>query len=401
MRRWFPFVLFAITLLSFSDIARAQITCPPAAGIPPAVVNCGSPKFRSCSIDVGGTPRHFCAHRPAGPLPPGGTPVIVGLHGGGGMASRTVNWFDHGVDDRAILIAPSAMPSADDPVGGCSRRWRSLGGSIATWADFAAPDANGCGPAAVDNGHDLQFIEQLLDEIEAVEEVSAFYVFGFSNGAGMVLQLFITEPLASRFAGYGVVGNGINVAKIEQQAVGGSYLGFSENQNTRRPMMMIIGTDEKPYLAYDRMIDAVVALNAAGACPSVATPQEVIGCFARNPSAPGMAKNTLLTRRSETRDWLVAFNNAVPRAIESLYPDLGHGFAAPRQHDTTLVTRQHYPPIPNADSQPVTLLTVVDGKHNMPGADGNHAPCNGNCDIVGYDEIRQFWRAYADLQDWP
>ena len=120
------------------------------------------------------------------------------------------------------------------------------------------------------------------------------------------------------------------------------------------------------------------------------------------PIAPGAAPNEFITRRAETRDWLVDFNAATPRAIESLYPDLGHGPVPDAAHDKTVVVRQHYPAAPLQDAQPVTLLTVVDGGHSVPGANGNHAPCGfASCDIVAVDEIRQFWRAYAGLDDTP
>jgi len=386
----------------FATSAGAQMACPPAAGIPPFIANCGNAAFQSCSVDVAGVPRHFCIHQPSGPTPPAGWPVIVGFHGSGGMGSRAVEWMDHATDQRAILVAPTALPSSEQ-TGGCTRRWRHLGGAIPTWADFALPDPNGCGPSAAENGHDLEFVEELLDEIEAVQEVSDFYAFGFSNGGGMTFQLYLTEPLASRFAAYGVIGTGLGATKIDQHMAGGSYLGFSDNQETRRPVMVIIGTNEKSYMSWARMIqrvDQLASFGVNGPCPSVATPQEVISCYARNAAAPGLPDNTLPTERSETRNWLVGFNNAVPRAVEGLYPDLGHGAVDPRRHDRTMVARQHYPPRGGPDSEPVTLLTVIDGEHNVPGLSGNHAPCIGNCDIVAFDELLQFWRAYAGLQDW-
>jgi poly(3-hydroxybutyrate) depolymerase len=101
---------------------------------------------------------------------------------------------------------------------------------------------------------------------------------------------------------------------------------------------------------------------------------------------------------------LVNHNNSLERAIEGLYPDLGHGDAPASQSDATLAVRQDFGRRPfDDDSEPVSVITVIDGGHEWSGKSGNQAPCgNRNCDIDTTEEILQFWRAHAGLRNkWP
>ncbi len=130
--------------LMVAAAAQAQIACP--AALPPApAVQCGNPEFESCSIAVGGVPRHLCIHVPSNLAAE--PQAILALHGGGGMASRAVNWMDQYTEHGVILVAPTALPTGPD----CARKWRHMGAAssaIPDWPAFGNPDAcpNSIGP---------------------------------------------------------------------------------------------------------------------------------------------------------------------------------------------------------------------------------------------------------------
>lgn len=84
-------VLSGLFLVLFPIAAAAQFVCPTAAPAGP-ITQCGNPEFQSCGIDVNGITRHFCIHEPV--FPTADVPVIWGFHGGGGQASRAVNWLE-------------------------------------------------------------------------------------------------------------------------------------------------------------------------------------------------------------------------------------------------------------------------------------------------------------------
>ena len=398
MSKSLPLGLLFATLAGFAGEARAQVSCPASPPPVPALA-CGNPEFRSCAIDVGGIPRHFCVHEPSSPpgVPPDGRPVVLGFHGRGGEAAKMVALLDHLTEQGMVLVAPTALPTS----AACVPRWRHMDSTIPTWADLSAADAcdqaKGPWPAHSANRADLDFIATLMTEIDDQIEVQGFYALGFSSGAGMVLQLFITEPFASRIEGFGVIANGLTDEKIAAQAGGGSGP-FSANADTRRPVILIAGTADKVLFPGQRVIETLEALDGTE-CPPLTSPREVIECFLAKPMALGLGPLDFVSRLDETVAWLTDFNDTQPRAIEGSYPDRGHGAAPAHLQDATVVVRQDYLPSVQQGGQPVTVLTVLGGGHNVPGARGDHAPCEPqNCDIRGIDEALQFWRATAGFE---
>jgi len=397
--RWLLSGLAPVTVAA----AQAQIVCP--AALPPVpVVQCGNPEFESCSIAVGGVPRHFCIHVPS--TLPAEPQLVLALHGGGGMASRAVNWMEQYTEHGVILVAPTALPTGPD----CTRKWRHMGAAssaIPNWAAFgnadACPNSIGPWPAGSPNSADLDFLDALLDALDARFAVADRYVLGFSNGAGMALQLYITEPFASRIAGFALIANGITGEKAAAVTGGGGFGPYSANAETRRPVMLIWGSSDKVALPSREWLDLLDAIDSGavppppGCTPPLDSPAKVMLCLNAAPQRPGLAKRTMISRIQTTRDWLVGFNRTFRRAIEGLYPDKGHGDAPFAQQDATLVVRQDY--LPRRDGEPVTVLTVLEGSHVVPGVNGDFAPCpSRNCDINAIAEILQFWRAHAGLR---
>jgi len=154
---------------------------------------------------------------------------------------------------------------------------------------------------------------------------------------------------------------------------------------------------------------AVDAAFASGECnagkPATATlppeppkPSDVISCFASISMLPGLGQNNLPSTLWDTRDWLITFNGAVERGIESLYPDKGTGSGPIDQQDDTIVVREDYPA--GRDGAAVASIVVLGGRHNLPGDEGAHPPCNDqSCDIRAVDEILDFWRAEAGFRN--
>jgi len=396
-------VLLAV-LFSATD-AAAQATCsPPHADVPPSVRSCGNPEFQSCSMDVDGIQRHFCLHVPKQPKE--NIPLVLGFHGGGGMASRAVNWLDKHTEQGMILVAPTALPTTTN----CTRRWRTLSGSlgpnaIPDWAAFldadTCPNVVGGWPAGSSNSQDLEFINQLIEALDNRFDIEQRFALGFSSGAGMVMQLMITDPMASAIDGFAMVANGINVAKANAVTAGGGVGDFSAvSSRTRSPSMLIWGTGDKTQLPASRLAARAETLSAAGAQNCTApldTPSKTFGCLMSNPMVDGLSKHTLISRIEETQRWLVEFNAAQTRPIEGLYPDLGHGqIAGPEDH--TMTVRRDFQAGENG--QAVAVLSIIDGRHVFPGATGNEPPCSSSsCDIDAMEEALHFWRANAGLNN--
>jgi poly(3-hydroxybutyrate) depolymerase len=387
------FVLAAAFAATGAAAAAAQVICPAA---PPPMFQCGNPEFQSCGIMVNGVPRHFCIHVPQ--FPASDVPVVWGFHGHTGSAARAVNWLQDQTEQGMVLVAPSALPSEPD----CTTRWRHMNPGIRIWADFGLVD--NCTPPAVATAKtaDLDFVTALLDEIDSRLEVAGHYALGFSSGAGMVLQMMFTAPLSTRFEGWGVIANGMNTFKVAGAANGG-FGPYSADTETKRPVIVQTGTADKVQFPADVVIETlnfylVQAGDPCGLTMGNITIEAVILCFVSKKMAPGLGKNDYRDQAYTTREWLVERMNANPRPIESLYPDIGHAAGVdPAQQDQTATVRRDYVKR-GEDSAPVTILTTIDGAHNVPGSNGNYPPCSAaNCDIDMVREILQFWRANAGL----
>lgn len=286
-------LLSCLFLLLFPIAAAAQFACPMA---PPAgpISQCGNPEFQSCGIDVNGITRHFCIHEPA--FPDEDVPVVWGFHGSGGQASRAVNWLEDQTGQGMVLVAPTALPSYDE----CTRRWRHLSGNIPTWADFANANTCATGPGAPSgNGVDLEFVLALMDEIDAQLDVATHHALGFSNGGSMVFQLMITDPFATRFAGFGTMGIGINDEKI-QGALAGAWSVFSADPEARRPVIMQMGTADKTRFPGQQIIETINLLastaQAGDPCDlSVITVERSLPASSKSRWRRGSTRTTMST----------------------------------------------------------------------------------------------------------
>ncbi|MCP4996328.1 MAG: hypothetical protein GY934_21530, partial [Gammaproteobacteria bacterium] len=226
-----------------------------------------NPEFQSCGIDVNGITRHFCIHVPSdGANPPAGQsdplienmPVIFGFHGRSGDATRMVRIWDKHTEQGMVLVAPSALVSGAD----CVPQWRGVqrSASATPWDDLSRYDACGLAGAAIPPKFsnlpyqrggtyqdDLDLVRSIVAAINADTQIqpTGFYASGFSSGAGMVYQLFITLPHATFFNGFASVSNVMTRAKIDAQASASGVAGYQPNHDVRKPFLFIIGTNDK------------------------------------------------------------------------------------------------------------------------------------------------------------
>ena len=394
-------VAAAVPLLVAAPV-EAQYTCPLPA--PAGAPLCGNPEFQSCRIDVpvggGGAPvpRHFCIHVPAAP-PSMEFPVIFAFHGGGGDGGVMVAIWDKHTEQGMVLIAPSALPSR----AGCTTRWRTIDRQSLNWSDFTVVDP--CPPMAP-LGHDLALVDAIAQDLIAQGiQPQGFYAAGFSSGAGMVHQLFITERYADRFAGFAAIGVPIDNPQKDAQAAAVGAGPLQPNHHIKKPILVAMGTSDKGFAPWENLVESVDdVLVPSNACPAITSAADVVACYRDHPTFPGLGKNFVIAPLEDTADWYVAHNNSIERGLESLYPDLGHGSSFTELRDATVAVRHDFPQRPGVeDSAAVARITIVDGGHTWPGHNGNAPPCRSeNCDIDTTEEILQFWRANAGLQAiWP
>ena len=409
--------LSGIAMSVLSIQAHAQVACFSGA----SATTCGNPEFQACSITSGGAQRRFCLHEPD--IPQTDVPVVFAFHGGGGDASSAVNWVSKHTEQGMILVAPSAQPSADNyPASGgtgCATAWRHLGARLSgvfnNMSELGDPPECGSGL----NGDDLYFMLDLVSELQKQFNTGNFYTMGFSNGAGFVHQLKITEPFASGFSGFGVISAGVSAQKqamVKRGAVQIPGTDFHVNGGANRvvrPVIQMFGTEEKINLPSAEIIQLVQSESVnvpsgvlTGPCynPADWNALRFMSCLHSRPFQ-GFDLHDLPSTSESTREWLVQFNRAEHRSSESLYPDLGHGTGVSGEKtDDTMVVRRDHRATDSEDSAHVAALTAVGGGHAVPGATGNYAPCEltRSCDIDAVEEILQFWRAHAGLRNvWP
>jgi polyhydroxybutyrate depolymerase len=135
-------------------------------------------------LSVGGVPRSALVHVPAGARAGQRLPALLAFHGAGGTGMFMAGYSGlQSQSDHSGFV--SVFPSAARP----HRRWV-----------LAAEDPGGQA--------DLQFVEQLLDRVEAMTCVDAnrIYATGVSNGGGMAARLGC--ELSSRLAAIAPVAGG-------------------------------------------------------------------------------------------------------------------------------------------------------------------------------------------------
>jgi poly(3-hydroxybutyrate) depolymerase len=391
--------IFAILLFGIWS-ATAYGLCP-LGGLGPAGL-CGNPEFDSCSMNVRGVDRNYCIHIPS--QPPSDLPVIFALHGGNQSASHQVDIWDKHTEQGIVIVAPEALESENQLPDGtvtCQRKWRSIGGGVADWADFPTPSA--C-PAtiATEKRADLDFIKELARGIGSSLQVAGFYASGFSSGAGMIYQLYITNPFAQRFSGFAAISNIMNDSK-KTAALGGGGGGYTANTDTAKPFIFVIGTADKLNAPLETIYENADNCSFTTNCTAIGTGfdcmevvKQAVYCW-KEMSIWGNP-HKMVTRRADNIAWFVDRHRTNPNPIISLYPNLGsYGAVSEGANvDRTMVVRQDFRPAGD-NSAPFTAITIIDGGHTHPGKNGDYPPCV-NCDIDITEQILQFWRAHAGFR---
>jgi poly(3-hydroxybutyrate) depolymerase len=390
-------IRITLALLLACSVGGAQAFCP-AAG--PANA-CGNPEFTSCSMPVNGVLRSYCIHIPSQPT--NDLPVIFAFHGGNQAARNQVEIWDKHTEQGIVIVAPTALET--ERQGACSRKWRSLGLDVPTWADYTnadpCPGPSGVGTTKI---NDLDFVRDLTQGINGALNVSHSYATGFSSGAGFVYQLSITEPFATHLKGFAAISNTIN-AQQQAAAIGGGVAAYSAATNTRRPIMVMGGTADKINAPLMSIIDTAPSCTFTNTCTAVganfdcsAVILEGMLCW-KNAIVAGGNKHRMITPIAETTRWYVERNGSESNPVVGLYPNRGSYGKAPAESnfDRTTAVRHDY--VANGTrSMPVSVIAIMEGGHVMPGKNGDYPPCT-NCDIDGTEEILQFWRANAGFRN--
>ena len=396
MRRY-CFAIFLIGIWS----AAAHAICP--VGVPGPADLCGNLEFESCTLNVYGVDRDYCIHIPA--RPQNELPVVFAFHGGNQHASHQVEIWDKHTEQGIVIVAPEALESENQLPDGtitCQRKWRTIGSGIADWADFPTPST--CpSTIATEKRADLDFIKELAQGIGNNLQVSRFYASGFSSGAGMIYQMYITNPFAQQFSGFAAISNTINDSK-KTAALGGGGGGYTANTDTAKPLIFVMGTADKLNAPVESIYENAgtcsfttncIAVGAGFDCTEVV--KQAVHCWKESPIWGNAHK--MVTRRADNIAWFVNRNHNNPNPIISLYPNLGsYGSVGEEANvDRTMAVRQDF--LPTGDnSAPFTAITIIDGGHVHPGKDGDYPPCT-NCDIDVTEQILQFWRAKAGFRN--
>ena len=390
-----------VILLFGICLTTAHALCP--VGVPGPAGVCGNPEFDGCTLNVNGVDRNYCIHIPS--QPPNDLPVIFAFHGGNQRASHQVEVWDKHTEQGIVIVAPEALESESllpDGTITCKRKWRTLGSGIADWVDFAT--ASSCPSSmATEKRADLDFIKELGQGIRNSLQVSEFYAIGFSSGAGMIYQMYITNPFAQKFSGFAAISNIINDSK-KTAALGGGGGGYTANTDTAKPFIFVIGTADKlnaPFQSiYENAGDCTFETNCTGVAPDfdcAEVVKQAIYCWKEKDIWGN--KHKLVTNRADNIAWFVGRNHNIPNPIISLYPNLGsYGSVGEEDNvDRTMAVRQDFLPT-GENSAPFTAITIIDGGHTHPGKNGDYPPCV-NCDIDITEQILQFWRAHAGFRN--
>ncbi|MCC5863803.1 MAG: hypothetical protein JJU31_01660 [Wenzhouxiangella sp.] len=136
-----------------------------------------------------GEQRRYQVHVPADLPPPGGWPVVLIFHGGGGRGDsfREESRWDEVAESQnfVAVFAEGTRPDPESPP--------AFSANPQTWNDGTGRSAIG----AVDRGEDdLAYVHAVLEDLAGWMPIASdrIYATGFSNGAGMTLHLARNMP---------------------------------------------------------------------------------------------------------------------------------------------------------------------------------------------------------------
>jgi len=177
----------AAVVAAASLVAASPANAPVSGGVTPQHGVCASAPRRGnlyVQMAIAGAPRSAIVHVPKVAKTGQPLPVVLAFHGAGGTGGFMAGYSGlEALSDTQGFV--SVFPSAARP----HRRW-------------VLADEDPGGPA------DIQFVEQLLDRVEAMTCVDAarIYATGVSNGGGMAAR--VGCELSSRVAAIAPVAGG-------------------------------------------------------------------------------------------------------------------------------------------------------------------------------------------------
>ena len=157
------------------ELSRERHSALPADPNPTPITAAGDYRF---SFDHDGINREYLVHVPRSYRAARPTPMLLGLHGGGGKADFQAD------DSKYKLISKSESAGFIAVFPGGYSRFPS--GILATWNAGSC-----CGAARNNNADDVGFIREVIHRVERQANIDAKRVFatGMSNGAMMTWRL--------------------------------------------------------------------------------------------------------------------------------------------------------------------------------------------------------------------
>jgi len=180
-------------------------------------------------------------------------PLLLALHGGGGWGQQFEK--NSGYDGLAeangfIVVYPDGIGS--QPQGDQLRTWN--GGDC-------------CGLAARQDVHDVAFVDQLIDRLEAEHPIDAKRVFATGHSNGGILAYRLACELSDRIAAIGVQSSALEVDTCHpSQPVSVLHIHGTADQNI--PIAGGIGPNAHSGVAFHVPLDGATTLAAADRCPA-------------------------------------------------------------------------------------------------------------------------------------
>jgi poly(3-hydroxybutyrate) depolymerase len=302
-------------------------------------------------------------------------PLIILLHGRGQSRARAMSWFESGtagnvnylISKAAFFVAPEAL--ATDPSGAILWRQSNPVSLVDDPATFA----------------DVHFIKELVDHVvgdyRPAIDPQRVYLFGFSNGAGLVWHMLcfqhrpfrafaaMSEGLQEEATHCGVGADNSGSATAEQQAV---YAGFPSAQKYG----LSNGGGAKPVIYMQGLSDRNL------------DPDPILGVIRNDPAA------TMAT--------LTGLNHTVATPVQILnYLD--------DVSNVTHTTRHAYQKIAGSQGKALAYYEIFNGDHSVSSLHEQGATsckngttaevdCAHNTDYSAADEAWAFWNAAAGLR---
>jgi len=255
------------------------------------------------SLTIDGHERTYRLYVPRA-TPDGPMPLFIGLHGGTGWADQLAR-TDHieglAESNGFVVVHPDGVKVAGGPCG----VWN--GGMC-------------CGVAARDEIDDVAFVDALIDEISADQEIDPHRTFAYGHSNGGIMSYRLACELGDRIVGIGVVAGTLGIETCDPaQPVSLLHVHGTADENL--PIAGGVGPRSIAGVDFPPPTDGFATLADQDGCPDaeeIADPGSDVTVTRRQPCDGGTAA-TFVTIEGASHAW----PGGTPRAT----PPSGAGYA--------------------------------------------------------------------------